>query len=186
MWTYRGPTVDIQARPKQATHVHIFFLLDLFFCRLHSFLYFCFSHAVKAQMFSNYPYAKWVSREVGSRGRRLVYWFRPGFVCHFGCASYFVYESFGPPPLSSSDFASRRHQSEPGLLLLPPFSFPADFVVSWRWLVDLRRWQLKGSGIKAEKKPSRRTISYNGKGLQELAEKTHFLARGLAVYLKNS
>lgn len=120
--------------------------------------------------------------EVGCRGRRLVYWFRPGFVCHFGCASYFVYESFGPPPLSSSDFASRRHQSEPGLLLLPPFSFPADFVVSWRWLVDLRRWQLKGSGIKAEQKPSRRTISYNGKGLiwlQELAEKTHFLARGL-------
>lgn len=66
MWTYRGPTVDIQARPKQATHVHIFFLLDLFFCRLHSFLYFCFSHAVKAQMFSNYPYAKWVSRKSGA------------------------------------------------------------------------------------------------------------------------
>jgi len=62
--------------------------------------------------------------EVGSKGRRLVYWFRPGFVCHFGCASYFVYESFGASAalvfcLQPTDFASRRHQSEPDLLLLP-------------------------------------------------------------------
>jgi len=136
-----------------------------FFYRLHSFFYFCFSHAVKAQMFSNYPYAKWAWGGVrGSREQRQKIGLLVPTRLRLPFRLRLIFRLWKLWGLRRSGLLSATNWlclKTPPIRTRPPAAAPftADFVVSWRWLVDLRRWQLKGSGIKAEQKPSRRTIS---------------------------